>query len=121
MAIKFSVRFAMILLILHILAVILVRSLLIFLSLIYYFARDVFLVLPESWQMFSLDHGVVSIVTGNGSKFSGRVANCAFVSPYFIVLLIKREGHILLDSRVVFPDSLSKSMFREICIRLKFS
>jgi hypothetical protein len=133
MAFKLSLRFAMMLLILHMVAALLVyvtaiapearmaMLLLILLSLLYYLARDVFLLLPDSWQEISLDQGEVVIVTRRGSKLIGRITNRTAVSPYFIVLCIKFEGFHLLHSRVIFPDALNVGAFREICVRLKYA
>ena len=125
-------HFAMLLLILHMIAAILVyvtdlapeariaMMLLVSLSLLYYLARDVFLLLPDSWHEIFLDQGDVVIVTRRGSKLIGRIANTTAVSPYLIVLRIKLEGFHLLHSRVIFPDALNVGAFREICVRLKY-
>lgn len=133
MAIKFSMRFATMLLILHMIAALLVyltamspearavMLLLVLLSLIYYLARDVFLLLPDSWHEISLDQGDVVIVNRRGSRLIGRIVNKTAVSPYFIVLCIKFEGFNLLRSRVIFPDALNAGTFREICVRLKYA
>jgi hypothetical protein len=132
MAIKFSMRFAMLLLILHMIAAMLLyvtamapearmaMLLPVLLSLFYYLARDVFLLLPDSWHEIFLDQGEVVIVTRRGSKLIGRIVNTTAVSPYFIVLRIKLEGSHLLQSRVIFPDALNVGAFREICVRLKY-
>ena len=88
-------HFAMLLLILHMIAAILVyvtdlapeariaMMLLVSLSLLYYLARDVFLLLPDSWHEIFLDQGDVVIVTRRGSKLIGRIASRTAVSPYF--------------------------------------
>jgi hypothetical protein len=132
MAINFSARFAMMLLALHIIAAMLVyltvmapevqlaMLLLVLLSLIYYLARDVFFILPDSWHEISFDRDGL-VVSRHGSNFLGRVANESTVCPYFIVLRVKLEGHYLTDSRVIFPDALSEGVFREICVRMKFA
>lgn len=133
MAIKPSPRFAMLLLLLHMLAatvvyatamplaVKLVMLLLILLSLFYYLARDVLLLLPNSWREISLDQSGVSVVARDGSSFLGQVANKTIVSPYFVVLRVRLEGHRLLVSRVIFPDAISTGAFRELCVYLKFA
>jgi hypothetical protein len=133
MAIKFSLRFATLLLLLHMIAVLLVSVtamapearmailLLVLLSFIYYLSRDVFFLLPDSWHEISLDKDDVAIVTRHGSKLLGRIANETIVSPYFVVLRVKLESGHLLHSRVIFPDALSEGAFREICVRLKFA
>ena len=133
MAIKFSRRFCMLLLLLHTMAATVVYVtampleaklailLLISLSLIYYLARDVFLLLPDSWREISLEQGSVEIATRGGSKLLGRCANETTVSSYFIVLRVRLEDHRLPVSRVIFPDALGAGVFREFCVRLKFS
>lgn len=126
-------RFATMLLILHMIAALLVyltaispearvvMLLLVLLSLTYYLARDAFLLLPDSWHEISLDQGDVVIVNRRGSRLIGRILNKTAVSPYFIVLCIKFEGFNLLHSRVIFPDALNADTFREICVRLKYA
>jgi hypothetical protein len=131
--VKPSLRFAVSLLLLHMTAatvayatamplpVKLVLLLLISLSLFYYLARDVLLLFPDSWREISLDQNAVSVIARDGSSFLGQVANQTVVSPYFVVLCVRLEGHRLLVSRVIFPDALSTGAFREFCIYLKFA
>lgn len=131
--VKSSLRFAVLLLVLHMIAatvvyatamplpVKLVMLLLISLSLFYYLARDVLLLFPDSWREISLDQNGVSVIAGDGSSFLGQVANKTVVSPYFVVLCVRLEGHRLLVSRVIFPDAMSTGAFREFCVHLKFA
>ena len=131
--VKPSLRFALSLLVLHMLTatvvfmtampllVKLVIFLLIALSLIYYLARDALLLLPGSWREISLSQDGVSVIARDGSGFFGQVTNNTVVSPYFVVLCVRLEGHRLLTSRVVFPDALDPGVFREFCVRLKFA
>jgi hypothetical protein len=131
--VKSSLRFAVLLLVLHMIAatvvyatamplpVKLVMLLLISLSLFYYLARDVLLLFPDSWREISLDQNGVSVIARDGSSFLGQVANKTVVSPYFVVLCVRLEGHRLLVSRVIFPDAMSTSAFREFCVHLKFA
>lgn len=133
MAVKYSPRFAMLLLLLHMVAATVVYAtdmplqarllmlLLIFLSLVYHLARDTFLLLPYSWREISLEQGGVSVVTRDGTKLLGRLANDSTVSPCFILLRVKQEGRYLPVSRIIFPDALEAGAFREFCVRLKFS
>lgn len=133
MAIKPSPRFAMLLLLFHSIVAIAVYAtamplaarlaviLLVFLSLLYYLARDALLLLPGSWCDIALNQDSVSVVSGNGSGFSGQVANKTIVSPHFIVLRIKPDNHLLPVSRVIFPDALGAEAFRDLCVRLKFA
>lgn len=131
--VKSSLRFAVLLLVLHMIAatvvyatamplpVKLVMLLLISLSLFYYLARDVLLLFPDSWREISLDQNGVSVIARDGSSFLGQVANKTVVSPYFVVLCVRLEGHRLLVSRVIFPDAMSTGAFREFCVRLRFA
>ena len=131
--VKPSVRFAASLLLVHTMAATvvyatamplaakLVMFLLVLLSLIYHLMRDALLLLPNSWCDISLDQNDISVTARNGSSLLGRVANKTVVSPYFIVLCVKLDGHRRLVSRVIFPDSMSASAFREFCIHLKFA
>lgn len=133
MAIRFSPRFAILLLLLHMMVAAavyvtamplearLAMLLMILLSLIYYLARDVFLLLPDSWREISLEQNGIVVVTRDGSKLPGRFANETTVSSYFVVLRVKPEGRHLPVSRVIFPDALSAGAFRELCVHLKFS
>ena len=133
MAIKPSPRFAVSLLFIHAAVVTVVYLttiplparltllLLITLSLFYHLARDVLLLLPNSWTEVAHDPGGWSVVTRSGSRFAFRIANKTIVSPYFIVLRVSLEGHRLPASRVVFPDALATGEFRELCVRLKLT
>lgn len=132
MAVKPSLRFAVLLLLLHITAAAVVYMtamplmarvltiLLILLNLIYYLVRDVLLLLPDSWREISLNQEGVSLVTRGGSKFLGQVVNKTVVSPLLIVLRVRLEDRHRLVSRVIFPDALGAGAFRELCVRLKF-
>lgn len=96
-------------------------SLLVTLSLLYHLARDVLLLLPNSWREVTLVPGGQSIVTRDGSRIPFRIASQTIVSPHFIVLSVSLEGHRLLAFRVIFPDALDTGIFRELCVRLKFA
>lgn len=130
--VKPSLRFAVSLLLLHMMAAAvmyvtaiswpakLAMFMLIILSLTYYLARDVLLLLRDSWLDISLDQKDVSVVTRDGTSLLGQVANKTFVSPYFVVLCVKPEGRQLV-SRVVFPDAMDTGAYREVCVHLKFA
>lgn len=92
----------------------------ILLSLSYHLARDALLLLPGSWREISFDQDRISAVTRNGSSFSGRVTGKTAVTPYFIVLRVRPEGHRLPVSRTIFPDMLGADEFRELRVRLRF-
>jgi toxin CptA len=131
--VKPSLRFALSLLALHMMAAAavfvtalpwpakLAMLLLIILSLAYYLARDVLLLLPDSWRDISLDRKDVSVVTSRGTVLTGHVANSTLVSPYLVILCVKPEGQRLLVSRVIFPDAISARAFREFCVHLRFA
>lgn len=133
MAIKPSSRLAMLLLLSHATAAIVVyltvlplgamlaMLMLILPSLFYYLARDVLLRFPDSWREISFDQGSVSVVTRNGLGLSGRVTGKTTVSPYFAVLRIRLEGYRLPIFRTIFPDALAAGEFRELCVHLKFA
>ncbi len=131
--VKPSLRFAGVLVLLHILAASVVcatdmplaAKLVLFLLLtfgfIYYLLRDVLLFLGSSWREILLDRDGVSIVTRDGSGFLGRIENDSVVSPYFVVLCVRFAGHRLRAFRVIFPDALGSSAFREFCVHLKLA
>lgn len=93
----------------------------ILLSLFYYLARDVLLLFPSSWCEISVDQERVSVVTRDGSGFSGEIANGTAASPYFVVLRVRLDGRRLPVFRTIFPDALGADEFRELCVSLKFS
>lgn len=132
MALKPSLRFAVLLLLSHTVAAMAVYAtamplaarlamiLLILLGLFYYLARDAWLLRPDSWCDIALGQNSVSVVFRDGSSFLGKVASKTMVSPYFVVLRIKLDSHRLPVSRVIFPDALGADAFRDLCVRLKF-
>ena len=131
--VKPSLRFAVMLALLHImaasvvyatampLAAKLVLFLLLSVGFVYYLLRDILLLLGNSWREISLDRDGVSIVTRGGSGFLGRIENNSVVSPYFVVLCVRAAGHRLQAFRVIFPDAMSSSAFREFCVHLKLA
>ncbi|MGA7749579.1 MAG: protein YgfX [Gallionella sp.] len=133
MAIKPSPRFALLLLCMHTIASLVVyvtvmpRALsvtiisLIAISLIYHLARDVFLLLSNSWRDVSFDQGLVQVVVRDGSSFRAQVTSTTIVSPYFIIFRVRLDGFRLLVSRVIFPDALNAGEFRELCVGLRFA
>lgn len=133
MAIKPSLRFALLLILLHMMAAsvilaslmpmldMLAMLILILISLFYHLARDALLLFPDSWSRISFNQGHLSIATRNGLCFSAGLTNKATVSPYFALLCVRREGRGLPVSRAIFPDALGDGEFRELCVLLKFS
>jgi hypothetical protein len=95
--------------------------LLITLSLIYHLARDVLLLLPNSWCEVTLVPGGLCVVARDGSGFVGQLENRTTVSPYFVVLRVRLGERRLRVTRVIFPDALDAGAFRELCVQLKFS
>jgi toxin CptA len=130
---KPSLRFSLSLLLLHATAAAVASAtdialpaklavlLMVVLSLVYYLLRDALLLLPNSWREILLDQNDVSVTVRDGSGFTGQVSCKTVVSPYFVVLCLKPEGHRLLRSRVIFPDSMGESAFRGLCVHLRFS
>jgi hypothetical protein len=133
MTIKFSLRFCLLLLFMHMAAAITVYAtavplafkltaiLLVLLSLFYYLARDVFISFSASWHEIVLEQDSVRVTVRDGSSFNGQVTNTTIVSPYCIVFRVGQSRRHLLASRAIFPDSLSPGEFRELCVGLKFA
>jgi hypothetical protein len=133
MPIKPSLRLTLLLLTFHMmvasvifatlmpLAAKLVLVMLTLLSLLFHLARDALLLLPDSWRQISFEQGRLSVVTKDGSSYSGPMASQATVSPYFALLSVRPEGHRLRIYRAIFPDALDTGVFRGLCVRLKFS
>lgn len=90
--VKPSPRFAVLLLLLHLAAALVVFAtaisltakllmlLMVAFNLTYYLLRDVLLLLSGSWHVISLDQNDVSIVARNGFNFFGKVANQTMVT-----------------------------------------
>jgi hypothetical protein len=95
--------------------------LLITFSLVFHLARDVLLLLPDSWCDVSHATGGLSITTRDGKDFYGQLKNKIMVSPYFIVLRVRVEGRRLPVSRVIFPDAMEAGGYRKLCVQLKFT
>jgi uncharacterized membrane protein AbrB (regulator of aidB expression) len=94
---------------------------LIALSLIYYFLRDVRLHFPHSWREITLRQNGVSIGLQGDSILAGQLLNTSVVFNYFVVLLVKLDGHRFNTARVIFRDALHPESFRELCVYLKYS
>lgn len=133
MAIHPSPRYAVLLLLAHLLAALAVyitplplpAKLAIFLSVlvsfVYHLARDVLLMLPDSWRRLTLKERMATIVARNGFVLAGQVAGGSVVTPYLVILRIKPEGRRRTIARVIFPDALEGDAFRELCVRLRFA
>lgn len=133
MTIKFSPRFCLLLMLMHMVAAITVYAttvpfafkgaviLLVALSLLYYLARDVFISFPASWHEIALEQDSVQVTVRDGSSFYGQVTSTTIVSQYCIVFRVRQGRRQLLVSRAIFPDSVSPGEFRELCVGLKFA
>ncbi|MGA7595350.1 MAG: protein YgfX [Gallionella sp.] len=133
LAVKTSLRFAWLLLLLHLVAASVVVAtvmalpakllflLLMAFSLAYYLLRDVLLLLPGSWREISFNQHEVAVVTRSGPGLLGQVASQSVVSPYFVVLSVRPQGRHRPVFRVIFPDSMRPGAFRELCVHLKFA
>ena len=75
----------------------------------------------RSWSVFTLDKLRVSVVAQNGEELVGDVSDQTVVTPYFVLLRVKFDGHRLPVSRMIFPDALPGDAYRELCVRLKFA
>lgn len=132
MALKSSPHFAMLLLLFHAAAaaavcltalplfarlVILVP---VVMSLSHSLIRDALLRLPGSWREIRPGQDDVSVVTRDGSGFSGKVAGSTVVTPWFVVLGLRPEGCWLPVTWVIFPDMLGRDEFRSLRVRLRF-
>ena len=131
MRVKLSLRFALLLLLQHLLAVTVVQvtdiplvSKLVlimsaFLSLYYSVVRNIFLLFPNSWCEISINREGVSIVTREGERFSGKVEYNTVVSTFFAVLCVRTDCYRTPVFQVIFPDALGKGEFRKLCMLLK--
>lgn len=133
MAIRPSLRFALLLLFMHAMGALVlyatamplaVRVAIIALlaaNLFYHLLRDAFLLLPDSWCDVSLDRGFVQVVVRDGSSFRAQVAGTTIVCPYLILFRVKPIGLRRLVSRAIFPDALKAGEFRKLCVDLRFT
>jgi len=133
MAIGYSPRFALWLLTVHAIAVTMlyvtkmpleircVASIIITLSLFYHLANDVLRMLPNSWIEISLDGDAASFITRDGKVLSGIVEKHTVACPYFVLLRVIPADSYLPVSRIICPDAVDQGVFRELCVRLKFS
>lgn len=90
-------------------------------SLAYYLARDALCLLPDSWKTLALDLDGATVIVRSGTEFCGQIAQDSFVSPYFIVLRVRRDGRRMPSARVIFPDALAADAFRELCVFFRFA
>ncbi|MFZ5503007.1 MAG: protein YgfX [Pseudomonadota bacterium] len=128
-----SLRLALILLFFHALAVLpvwvtplpghaaLALVVLISISALFFTARDVWLLMPNSWCEIALQQRAIRITQSNGEQFSAQLADSSFLHPHFIVLRVKPDGGWRTVSRIIVCDALRGDEFRELRVRLKFS
>lgn len=133
MAINISPHYALLLLLAHLLSALAVYAALIpfslrlailfllLLSLTFHLARDALLLLPASWRRLSIGAGEATIITGGGFELTGQLAGGCVVTPWFVILRIKPDGKYWPVARAIFSDALENDAFRELCVRLKFS
>ena len=132
MEIQFSARMTALLLSIHMLVAIVMwfttmppairftLMLLTLLSLLYYLARDVFLLLPNSWREFRVGQAEQIIIFLGGSKLPFQILGQTIASPYLVLLRVRVDGQRWPTSRIIFPDALADDLFRQLCVRLKF-
>lgn len=94
---------------------------LIALSLLYYLLRDVGLRFTHSWREITLRQDSVSIGLQGSLNSEGQLLNTSVAFSYFVILLVKLEGHRFNTARVIFRDALQPKAFRELCVYLKYS
>ncbi|MBK9160593.1 MAG: hypothetical protein IPM27_03330 [Nitrosomonadales bacterium] len=94
---------------------------LILLSLVHYLRRDVLLRDANSWCEILLEQGEVSIVHRDGSGSHGRIGRQTVVNPYFVILFVGQPGYRPPVARIILPDMIGASAFREMRVRLKFT
>ncbi len=74
----------------------------------------------QSWHTFSLDKLRIAVVTRSGLELAGNISDQTVVTPYFVLLRVKFDGHRFPASQIIFPDVLQEGAYRELCVRLKF-
>lgn len=94
---------------------------LIALSLIYHLLRDVGLRFSHSWREITLKQDGVSIGLQGSLISTGQLLNTSVVFSYFVILLVRLDGHRFNTARVIFRDALHPESFRELCVYLKYS
>ncbi len=92
----------------------------VFSSMVFYMLRDIFKLLPSSWDAVTLDMEGISVVTHVHNILSGSLAQSTFVSPYFVVLCVVPDGLRWPVCSVIFPDATEADLYRKLCIRLKY-
>lgn len=132
MAIHPSLRLAILLLLMHLVATLalyvtplqssvrLALFLPVLASLTYHLARDALLLLPASWRKLSIGDDAATIVTRDGTKLTGQLAGGCVVTPVFVMLRVKLDGKRRPVARAIFPDALGGEAFRELCVRLRY-
>lgn len=90
-------------------------------SLLFFWTRDIWLRLPNSWREITLRKNDVSIGVQDGSILTGQLANTSVVFSGFVILLVRLDGRRINTSRVIFQDALHPEAFRELCVYLKFA
>lgn len=92
---------------------------LILLSLSFYLARDIFLILPGSWREVLVATDGVSVLLRSGFRLTGRVAAGTVITPLFIILGIHPEGRHLPLFRIMLPHPEDGDQFRRLSVRLR--
>ena len=90
-------------------------------SLVFHMLRDIFKLLPSSWEAVSFDMEGLTVVTHGQDGFSGSVAKSTFVSQYFVVMCVVPDRLRWQVCRVIFPDAMERDLYRRLCVRLRYS
>jgi hypothetical protein len=96
-------------------------SLLVLLGLSYRLSRHLSPSSKHSWSNFSLDKQHITVITCDGAELAGEISPQTMVTPYFVLLRVKLEGHRMPAFRVIFPDGLQGDAYREFCVRLRYA
>lgn len=132
MAIGASPRLAVLLLLMHLVAMLavwltvmplparLVVLIVISASLYFHLARDALLLFSDSWRGLSLARDGLRVTLKHGGDFAAALAGGIFVSPHFIVLRLIPEGRSGVVSRIIFADAMTADDYRALCVRLRF-
>ena len=99
---------------------ILLVSLLVILSSIYFILRDALLLLPRSWKVLDIDSkGQLSIGNQRGQQFQPVLADTTFVNAKLTILNFKRDGLKLpLPPLVLFPSAENADELRRLRVWL---
>lgn len=97
-----------------------VLILLLIISLVYYWCRDAWLILPASYLAIRLDGEDIVLKSRGGSEIPARVSRDSLVTPLLTILNISPADKQSRHAVVIFPDSMDKESFRELRVLMKW-